>query len=214
MITAQVVLINKDGLVLGVSRKTDHNDMGLPGGKMDPEDDGNPLNTAIRETLEETGLRISNLKLVFAIHKSGNMGYTYMADFEGEINHNEPHVVKWVPFEVLVAGSFGRYNQLVSESLDSMGVKYQFTIDTKAVLKEIKDYVNTTPYNGIQFKCGHLKVESNLLSKVRGIQVSFVGKFDDLDESLGLDDKFDKGLDEIGERHGFNIYLNSDYIGK
>jgi len=99
MITAQVVLINKEGLVLGVSRKTNHNDFGLPGGKMDPEDNENPINTAIRETLEETGLRISNLKLVFAIHKSGNMGYTYMADYEGEINHNEPHVVKWVPFE-------------------------------------------------------------------------------------------------------------------
>lgn len=29
MITAQVVLINKEGLVLGVSRKTDHNDLKL-----------------------------------------------------------------------------------------------------------------------------------------------------------------------------------------
>jgi len=128
MITAQVVLINKEGLVLGVSRKTNHNDFGLPGGKMDPEDNENPINTAIRETLEETGLRISNLKLVFAIHKSGNMGYTYMADYEGEINHNEPHVVKWVPFETLVGGSFGRYNQLVSESLDSMEVKYKWEL--------------------------------------------------------------------------------------
>jgi len=124
MITAQVVLINKEGYVLGVSRKTDHNDFGLPGGKMDPEDNENPITTAIRETLEETGLRISNLKLVFAIHKSGNMGYTYMADYEGEINHNEPHVVKWVPFDVLISGSFGKYNQLVSESLESMGVYY------------------------------------------------------------------------------------------
>lgn len=124
MITAQVVLINEEGLVLGVSRKTDYNDFGLPGGKMDPEDDNDPTNTAIRETLEETGLQISNLRLVFAIHKSGNMGYTYLANYKGEINHNEPHVVKWVPFERLIAGSFGRYNQLVSESLDDIGVKY------------------------------------------------------------------------------------------
>lgn len=126
MITAQVVLINKEGFVLGVSRKTDHNDFGLPGGKMDPEDNENPINTAIRETLEETGLKLSNLRLVFAIHKSGNMGYTYLADYEGEINHNEPHVVKWLTFDKLVAGSFGRYNQLVSESLDSMGVTYKW----------------------------------------------------------------------------------------
>jgi len=30
--TVQVVLLNPDGLVLGVSRKTDHNDFGLAGG--------------------------------------------------------------------------------------------------------------------------------------------------------------------------------------
>lgn len=124
MITAQVVLLNKKGYVLGVSRKTDHTDFGLPGGKMEDIDNENPMLTAIRETLEETGLQVSNLRLVFAIHKSGNMGYTYLADYEGEINHNEPHVVKWVPFEKLILGSFGRYNQLVSESLDSMGIKY------------------------------------------------------------------------------------------
>ena len=128
MITAQVVLINDEGLVLGVSRKTNHNDFGLPGGKMDPEDEGDPTNTAIRECKEETGLDISNLKLVFAIHKGGNMGYTYLADYSGEINHNEPHVVKWVEFQTLVRGSFGRYNQLVAESLDDMDIDYVYKI--------------------------------------------------------------------------------------
>lgn len=127
MVTAQVVLINDEGLVLGVSRKTDHNDFGLPGGKMDPEDNGDPMATAIRETKEETGLDISDLDLVFAIHKSGNMGHTYLAKYSGEINHYEPHVVKWVPFETLIKGSFGRYNQMVSESLTSMEVPYIMT---------------------------------------------------------------------------------------
>ncbi len=122
--TAQVVLLNPEGLVLGVSRKTDHNDFGLPGGKME-DGDANPLGTAIRETFEETGLFLSNVRLIFAIHKGGYMGYTYLADYNGEINHNEPHVVKWVTFDTLIAGSFGKYNQLVSESLDSMGVKYK-----------------------------------------------------------------------------------------
>lgn len=128
MVTAQVVLINEEGLVLGVSRKHDHNDFGLPGGKMDLEDEGDPTNTAIRECKEETGLDISNLKLVFAIHKGGNMGYTYIAKYSGEINHNEPHVVKWVEFQTLVRGSFGRYNQLVAESLDDMDIDYVYKI--------------------------------------------------------------------------------------
>lgn len=128
MVSAQVVLINEDGLILGVSRKHDHNDFGLVGGRMDPEDNDDPKNTAIRECKEETGLDITDLKLVFAIHKGGNMGYTYLAKYSGEINHNEPHVVKWVPFQTLVRGSFGRYNQLVAESLDDMDVDYVYKL--------------------------------------------------------------------------------------
>jgi 8-oxo-dGTP pyrophosphatase MutT (NUDIX family) len=111
MITAQVVLINPQGLVLGVSRKDDHNDFGLAGGKMDPQDNENPMLTAIRECKEETGLDIYDLKLVFAIHKSGNMGFTYLAQYTGNIEYDEPHVVKWLPFEILINGKFGRYNQ-------------------------------------------------------------------------------------------------------
>lgn len=124
-ISAQVVLINEEGLVLGVSRKHDHNDFGLPGGRMNPEDN-DPIQTAIRECKEETGLDVTDLRLVFAIHKGGNMGYTYLAKYSGEINYNEPHVVKWVPFQTLVRGSFGRYNQLVAESLDDMDIDYVY----------------------------------------------------------------------------------------
>jgi 8-oxo-dGTP pyrophosphatase MutT (NUDIX family) len=126
MVSAQVVLINEEGLVLGVSRKHDHNDFGLVGGKQDPEDGGDPMVTAIRECKEETGLDVYDLKLVFAIHKGGNMGFTYLAKYSGEINHNEPHVVAWLPFQTLVRGSFGRYNQLVAESLDDMDVDYVY----------------------------------------------------------------------------------------
>ena len=128
MVSAQVVLINEDGLVLGVSRKHDHNDFGLPGGKQDPEDGGDPMVTAIRECKEETGLDVYDLKLVFAIHKGGNMGFTYLAKYNGEINHNEPHAVEWLPFQTLVRGSFGRYNQLVAESLDDMDVDYVYKL--------------------------------------------------------------------------------------
>ena len=128
MVTAQVVLINDEGLVLGVSRKHDHNDFGLPGGKQDPEDNDDPMVTAIRECKEETGLDVTDLKLVFAIHKGGNMGFTYLAKYSGKIEHNEPHVVKWVPFQSLVRGTFGRYNQLVAESLDDMDIDYVYKL--------------------------------------------------------------------------------------
>jgi predicted NAD-dependent protein-ADP-ribosyltransferase YbiA (DUF1768 family)/8-oxo-dGTP pyrophosphatase MutT (NUDIX family) len=144
--TAQVVLINNEGFVLGVSRKTDHNDFGLPGGKMDAEDLDNPETTAIREIKEETGLDITDLNLVFAIHKDGYMGYTYIAKYTGEIDHNEPHVVKWVPFETLIAGSFGRYNRLVSESLDDMNVKYIKALMAKPSMKTITFTKTKLPY--------------------------------------------------------------------
>jgi 8-oxo-dGTP pyrophosphatase MutT (NUDIX family) len=123
-IAAQAVLINEDGYILGVSRKDNHKDFGLPGGRMELEDSNEPRLTTFRETLEETGLKISDLELVLAIHKYGFMNYTYLAKYSGKIEHNEPHVVKWVDMETLINGSFGQYNKLMAESLNDMGVNY------------------------------------------------------------------------------------------
>jgi 8-oxo-dGTP pyrophosphatase MutT (NUDIX family) len=119
--TVQVVLLNKDGLVLGVSRKTDHNDFGLVGGSLE-DYDSTPELGAIRECKEETGLDISNLKLVYLKASSdGRIGYTYLADYEGDISYDEPHVVKWTTFSELIRGSFGRWNLEVYHSLLNLG---------------------------------------------------------------------------------------------
>lgn len=122
--TVQVVLLNQEGLVLGVSRKTDHNDMGLPGGSL--EDYDNDIESgAIRETKEETGLEISNLRLIYSRLKGGRMGYTYLADYSGEIDYDmekEPHLVKWTNFQDLINGSFGEWNQAVYDKLLEMGI--------------------------------------------------------------------------------------------
>ena len=138
--TAQVVLINPEGLVLGVSRKNNHDDFGLIGGKMEATDNGEPKFTAIREAFEETGLQISNLRLVFAMHKDGYMSHCYLADYKGEINHNEPHVVKWLPFETLIKGSFGKYNTLVAESLKNMGVDFVNETPVDNLKQELREY--------------------------------------------------------------------------
>lgn len=121
----QIVLLNENGEVLAVSRKDNHSDFGLIGGKRDPEDESN-IDAAIRETKEETGLDITNLRMIFSMHKDGFMGYTYLADYSGEIDYDkekEPHVVKWTNFKTIMDGSFGKWNTLVAESLMSMGVK-------------------------------------------------------------------------------------------
>jgi 8-oxo-dGTP pyrophosphatase MutT (NUDIX family) len=116
---ALVVLINDNGEVLAVSRKTDHNDFGLIGGKVD---EGESVeDAAFRETLEETGLNISNLKCIYQRFRNGRMGYTFIADWQGSIYTKEPHVVKWTSFETINNGSFGEWNKIVTETLLEMG---------------------------------------------------------------------------------------------
>ena len=119
----QVVLINDEGFVCLVSRKDDHSDFGLVGGSLEKGE--TPEEAAIRETLEETGLKISNLTLIFAMHRKNNMGHTYLADYTGEISYDkekEPHIVKWGSMKEAMKGSFTYWNKLVNESLKSMGI--------------------------------------------------------------------------------------------
>ncbi len=217
MITAQVVLLNKEGLVLGVSRKNDHSDFGLAGGKMEDIDNNDPMATAIRECKEETGLDVSNLRLIFAIHKSGNMGYTYLADYEGEINHNEPHLVKWVPFQLLINGSFGRYNKMVSESLTSMGIKYQISIDEEAMAKEVEAYFLVKFDGEVLFSHLYQDVRHSG-SVIYDIHIKYPDDSDyddyELEDSFDVDDETDKEILAIGEKYGVYLSLSTDYASK
>jgi 8-oxo-dGTP pyrophosphatase MutT (NUDIX family) len=111
-----VVLTNQNGQILGVSRKTDHNDMGLIGGKVD-NTDPTPEFAAIRETKEETGLDIHNLRLMDTREYDGFLTHMYVAEYSGEICYDEPHVVEWVDTTTLIAGSFGDYNREIFKLL-------------------------------------------------------------------------------------------------
>lgn len=125
----ELVLLNDKGEVLGVSRKTDHNDFGLIGGKVDhPDDNDDPERAIIRECLEETGLKISNLRLIYSgdFWNKQKMSYTYLADWTGEISTTEPHVVKWTNFEELTLGSFGDFNLNISNILRELNVPFVF----------------------------------------------------------------------------------------
>lgn len=207
-VSAQVVLINPEGYILGVSRKDDHNDFGLPGGKMDPEDNGDPKITAIRETKEETGLDVTNLRLIFAIHKDGFMGFTYLAEYSGNIEHNEPHVVKWQPMEVLVNGRFGKYNKLVSESMNDMGISYKYNVDVKAIKQDVSKVIDE------HFK-GEIKVE--FVRKSWGDNsyvIYFVDETGELEETFGDDKKLDGRLDALSRKYGVKIRIDSSYYCK
>ena len=211
MVKTAHIVIFKDGKVLGVSRKDDHKDFGLPGGKMEDTDMGNPEFTAIRECKEETGIDVFSLELIFAIHKNGHMGYTYLAEYvSDEIKHDEPHVVDWVPFETLVKGKFGKYNELVAESLRDMGVKFQYDIDYTPLEKEIEEFVNSTPYEGIKMQFKNLQKTTNWLG-TSVMEVNFCGYWE---EMLGFDDTYRVKFDEFSKKWRVIVSLNSDYYSK
>jgi 8-oxo-dGTP pyrophosphatase MutT (NUDIX family) len=54
---AVVLLQRRDGKVLGVTRGNKQDDINLPGGRREPQD-RTPFDTAKRELLEETGIRL------------------------------------------------------------------------------------------------------------------------------------------------------------
>ena len=119
------VILNDKNEVLAVSRKDDHNDFSLPGGWVDTKDDS--LEMAIcREIKEETGLNVkpTNLLQVLSMNRGGNMSYSYyVKDYEGEIETDEPHIVKWTDFDEIKDGSFGYWNTLVEMSVDNFGIR-------------------------------------------------------------------------------------------
>jgi|688.fasta_scaffold1861254_1 8-oxo-dGTP diphosphatase len=104
------------GKVLGVSRKTDPNDFGLPGGKVD---EGETLYDAmVREVKEETGLTVLKAKPLFFREDTDFVAVVYLVEeYYGEIKTEEAGAVKWIDFEVLKQGSFGDYNTMLEQQI-------------------------------------------------------------------------------------------------
>jgi len=107
------VLLVKNGLVLGVARRDNPDDWGLPGGKVN--DNETPEQAAIRECFEETGLRLTNVKHIFTRMYGDLLAQTFTGDFEGEpISQLGEPECKWLEPEVIMSSStFGEYNTIL-----------------------------------------------------------------------------------------------------
>lgn len=127
---AGVMLVVKDGLILAISRRHNKNIFGLPGGKFDEGVDHSSMDTAIRETLEETSVKVNKCVQVFQRVELGDganavdfYSTTYYAtDWEGEPQTSEEGEVKWLTAEELTAthAAFGDYNRNMLNSFKRM----------------------------------------------------------------------------------------------
>lgn len=124
---AGVMLIIKDGLILGVSRRYDSTKFGLPGGKVEVGE--TPAEAAIRETWEETGIRVKTCVPIYkrtepASEPRGEPFYAYAfyaSDWTGDPTRSEEGAVKWITANTLTTmGAFNSYNRDTLDSFKDM----------------------------------------------------------------------------------------------
>ncbi len=88
------------GYVLAVSRKGDPNNLGLPGGKVEPGEI--PWRALHREVMEETGLEVLEMQTLYDRYYEDKVCRCYLVNtWQGKATSMEGTRVEWVPRELL-----------------------------------------------------------------------------------------------------------------
>lgn len=96
-------------MILGVARRDNPNEWGMPGGKRNPEE--TEIEAAIRECREETGLIISNLKEINRRMVGPKEAVAFLCDWSGiPTNQEGEPECHWLQPEDLMRGIFGEFN--------------------------------------------------------------------------------------------------------
>lgn len=130
---AGVMLIVKDGLLLGITRRTNRNIYGFPGGKfspLPPDNDQNTKDTAIRECKEETSLIIKDCVFIYERVEPGDgpdgidfhSHCYYATSWEGTPQSSEEGEVAWLTVEevTVTKAAFADYNKKTIEVFKTM----------------------------------------------------------------------------------------------
>lgn len=128
---AGVMILIRNGLILGITRRHDKTVYGLPGGKFDAEaGDYTTIDTAIRETLEEVKVVVKSCVKIYQRVELGDGAnkvdfYStcyYATHWEGEPQPSEEGDIAWLTAAELTStkAAFGSYNTKALEVFREM----------------------------------------------------------------------------------------------
>jgi mutator protein MutT len=110
-----VVIENERGELLGVSRPGLPDDVGLPGGSIDPGE--TPEQAAVREVKEETTLDVT-VRAAFSQPYHQHQLHVFVATgWSGTPRSTPEGEVKWTTWDVVSRGRYGDFNATLRDAI-------------------------------------------------------------------------------------------------